>query len=72
VPTTPLLCWLARLEREALLRLRVDEPPLEREEPLALVFEPEPLDELLLRCPLRELVLLLAIPHRLSIEKSLR
>lgn len=68
------------LEREALLRARVDaddferdEPPEERDEPLpdpplaeredllAFVFEREPLDELLLLCPLREADLLVAI-----------
>jgi hypothetical protein len=48
-------------------RLR-DEPRREREDPLASVFEPEPFDELLLRCPLLEAALPLAIPHRLSIE----
>ena len=99
VPTTPFVLWLSAglrcppvllereeplLEREALLRPRVDadvferdDPPEERDEPLrdeplavredplAFVFEPEPFDELLLLCPLREADLLLAIPHPL-------
>lgn len=68
------------LEREALLRDRVDaddferaeapeerdepprDPPLaEREDPLGFAFVREPLDELLLLCPLREADLLAAI-----------
>jgi hypothetical protein len=78
------------LEREALLRLRVDAddferdgppddreeplrdaPPPERDDPLALVLAPEPFEELLLPCRLREADLLLAIPHPSLIETSL-
>jgi hypothetical protein len=69
------------LERDAVLRLRVagdalerdeapeerDEPPEERDDPLALAFEPDRLDELLLRCVLREAALP-AISHPRSIE----
>jgi hypothetical protein len=60
-----------------------DEPPEERDEPLpdpplaeredlfAVVFEREPLDELLLLCPLREADLLAAIRDTPPIEKSI-
>jgi hypothetical protein len=44
-----------------------DEPPEERDDPLALAFEPDRLDELLLRCVLREAALP-AISHPRSIE----
>jgi hypothetical protein len=50
------------VEREALLRLRVDAGDFERDDPLAFVFEREPLDALLLLWPLREADLLVAIP----------
>jgi hypothetical protein len=56
------------LEREAVLRPRVEADDFEREDPLALVFEPEAFDELLLLCPLREVDLLLAILAPPSIE----
>ena len=46
-------------ERDEPLR---DPPLAERVDPLALVFEREPLDELLLLCPFREPDLLVAIP----------
>jgi hypothetical protein len=47
-------------ERDEPLR---DGPPLEREDPLAVVFEPEPFDGLLLLRPLPEAALPLAISH---------
>jgi hypothetical protein len=48
-------------ERDALR----DEPLAVRADPLGFVFEPEPFDELLLLCCLREVDLLLAIPDPL-------
>jgi len=63
-------------ERDAPSEERVEplrEAPLdEPEDPLAFVFEPEPLDDLLLRCPLREADLLLAILFSLFVENLLR
>ena len=80
VPTMPLPLWVFRElrfaplereepfpEREALLRAR-----LVREDPLAFVFEPELLDELLLLCPLREADLLLAVLISILLEESVR
>lgn len=53
------------LARETLLRLRVEAADFEPDpfvrDPLAFVFDPDPLEALLLRCPLRALDLLLAI-----------
>jgi hypothetical protein len=72
------------LERAALLRLRVDAAvlvraeagferpaPPERADPAALGLELAPFGELLLRCELRELDLLLAIPIPLQSRTSL-
>ena len=61
--------WGARFAARLFAPLLVErEEPLRdaalrgREDPLALVFDPEPFDELLLLCPLREADLLAAIP----------
>ena len=50
----------AVLEREA-AGLEREEPLAERADPLALVLDPEPFDDLVLLCPLREPGLLVAI-----------
>jgi hypothetical protein len=48
-----------------------DAPPPEREDPLASVFEPEPFDDRLLLCLMREVDSLLAIRHPSPIENVL-